>query len=52
MPLPEKNSASKKNTAGLKKALRKGLDMKKLSGKLSWKGNVVQAQQRLRINDQ
>jgi len=50
MANPQKKISSSKPTK-LKKGLVKGLNMKKLSGKLSWKGNAVKAQKSLRAND-
>jgi hypothetical protein len=51
MTSPQKKINTPKKTAKLYKALEKGLDMKKLSGKLSWKGDAVKAQKLLRAND-
>jgi hypothetical protein len=50
MATPQKKVRNAK-PAELKKVLGKGLNMKKLSGKLSWKGNAVDAQKLLRAND-
>ncbi len=47
-------SPGKKNNniqVTLKKVLEKKLDMKKLSGKLIWKGDAVALQRKLRSND-
>lgn len=51
MASPQKKVNVSKTPAKLYKALQKGLDMRKLSGKLSWKGNAVKAQKLLRAND-
>jgi hypothetical protein len=51
MASPQKKISSLKSSIKLKKVLQKGLDMRKLSGKLSWKGNAVKAQKSLRAND-
>jgi len=40
-----------KINTGLTTSLNKKLDMKKLSGKLNWKGNAVKAQRNSRMND-
>jgi hypothetical protein len=40
-----------KISTGLTTSLNKKLNMKKLSGKLKWKGNAVKAQQNSRMND-
>jgi len=50
MASPQKKVSNSKPSK-LKKVLDKGLNMKKLSGKLSWKGNAVNAQRLLRAND-
>ncbi len=49
MAVPQKKADA--TATALKKVLQKGLDMKKLSGKLSWSGDPVALQRKMRAND-